>query len=61
VLEDGSWVGAKAIVCPGVTLHSHSVLSVGAVATRNLEPYTIYAGNPAVEVRKRKMEESKPA
>ena len=60
-LEDGSWVGAKAIVCPGVTLHSHSVLSVGAVATRNLEAYTIYAGNPAVEVRKRKMEDEKPA
>jgi len=60
-LEDGSWVGAKAIVCPGVTLQNHSILSVGAVATRNLEAYTVYAGNPAVAVRKRMMEDENSA
>lgn len=52
-LEEGTWVGAKAVVCPGVTLHSHSVLSVGSVATRSLEAYGIYQGNPAVKVRER--------
>jgi putative colanic acid biosynthesis acetyltransferase WcaF len=46
-LEEGVWIGARAIVCPGVTCRSHAVLSVGAVATADLEPYSVYAGNPA--------------
>lgn len=56
-LEEGCWVGAKAIVCPGVTLHSHSILSVGSVAFKDLEAYTIYQGNPAKEIRKRVIED----
>ena len=55
-LEDGVWIGAKAIVCPGVTCKSHSVLSVGSVATKDLEPYSIYQGSPAVKVRDRALE-----
>lgn len=55
-LEDGVWIGAKAVVCPGVTCYSHSILSVGSVATKNLEANGIHAGNPAVLVRKREME-----
>ncbi len=46
-LENGVWIGARAVVCPGVTAYSHSVLNVGSVATRNLGAYTIYSGNPA--------------
>jgi putative colanic acid biosynthesis acetyltransferase WcaF len=53
LLEDGVWIGAKSIVCPGLTCRSHSVLSVGSVATGDLEPYGIYQGNPAVKVRER--------
>jgi putative colanic acid biosynthesis acetyltransferase WcaF len=53
VLEEGVWIGAKALVCPGVTCHSHSVLSVCSVASKNLEPYSIYRGNPAVKVKDR--------
>lgn len=52
-LEDGAWVGAQSVVCPGVTCHSHAVLSVGSVATRSLDAYGIYQGNPANFVRKR--------
>lgn len=54
-LEDGSWVGAQSVVCPGITMKSHSILSVGSVATKDLEAYTIYQGNPAEEVRKREI------
>lgn len=46
-LEDGAWIGSKAVVCPNVRVKSHAVLSVGSVATEDLEPYTIYQGNPA--------------
>ena len=52
-IEEGVWVGAQAIVGPGVTLHSHSVLSLRGVATRDLDSYYIYQGNPAVKVRER--------
>ncbi|QIP13020.1 colanic acid biosynthesis acetyltransferase WcaF [Spirosoma aureum] len=52
-LDDGVWIGAKAVVCPGVHCHSHSVLAVNSVATRSLDAYGIYQGNPAVWVRKR--------
>ena len=56
LIEDGVWIGAKSVVCPGVTCGSHSVLSVGSVATKNLEPYQIYAGNPATALRERIIE-----
>lgn len=56
VLEDGVWIGAGAIVCGGVICKGHAVLSVGSVATQNLEPYSIYAGNPAIRVRERKFD-----
>lgn len=55
-LEEGVWIGAKALVCSGVTCASHSVLAAGSVAVSNLEPYTIYQGNPAIVKRKRVME-----
>lgn len=53
IIEDGAWIGAKALVAPGVTVYAHAVLSAMSIATKNLEPYTIYQGNPAVAVRKR--------
>ncbi len=57
VLEEGVWIGAQAVICPGVTCHSHSVLAVNSVAVSNLEAYTIYQGNPAVAKRKREIGE----
>lgn len=55
-LEDGVWVGAKALVAPGVTMKSHSILAAGSVLTSDTEEYGIYQGNPAVLVRKRVIE-----
>jgi putative colanic acid biosynthesis acetyltransferase WcaF len=56
VLEDGVWIGAQAVVCPGITCGSHSVLSVQSVATKDLEPYNIYQGNPAILIKERVIE-----
>ncbi len=53
VLEDGVWIGARAIVCNGVICKDHSILTVGSVATRNLESFAICQGNPAVKVKDR--------
>lgn len=41
-LEDGVWICAKAIVTGGVTCKTHAVLGINCVASRDLEPYTIY-------------------
>ncbi|KIA95122.1 acyl transferase [Pedobacter kyungheensis] len=53
ILETGAWVGASAKVCPGITLHSHAVLSMGSVATKDLSAFSIYQGNPAVKIKDR--------
>ncbi|MUU77880.1 WcaF family extracellular polysaccharide biosynthesis acetyltransferase [Winogradskyella endarachnes] len=56
LLKEGSWVGAKSNVAPGVIFESHAVLSLGSVATSNLEAYGIYSGNPAIKVKTRKLD-----
>ena len=55
ILEDGVWIGAKATVCPNVTCKSHSILAVESVATKDLDAYGVYQGNPAVFIRKRQI------
>ncbi|MCH2197507.1 MAG: WcaF family extracellular polysaccharide biosynthesis acetyltransferase [Flavobacteriales bacterium] len=54
-IEDGAWIGAHSVVCPGVTCGSHSILAVNSVATHDLEAYKIYQGNPAQFVRNREI------
>ena len=56
IIEKGAWVGAQSVVCPNVTIHSHAVLTVGSVASRHLEEYAVYQGNPAIKVRNRKIQ-----
>jgi putative colanic acid biosynthesis acetyltransferase WcaF len=53
ILEDGVWIGAQALVCPGVEAGSHAVVTARSVATGMLEPYMIYQGNPAIPIKKR--------
>ncbi len=48
ILEEGVWIGAKSIVCPGVTCAPHAILSVNSVANKDLNAFSIYTGNPAV-------------
>ena len=55
VLEDGVWIGAKAIICPGVTMRSHSIAKAGSIITKETEPFTIYQGNPAIPIKLRKI------
>ena len=48
-----SWVCARATVNPGVNLGTGAILALGSVATRDLEPFGIYAGIPARKISQR--------
>ena len=56
-IEDGAWIGAQTTVCPGVTVHRNAILTVGSVATKDMEANAIYQGNPAVKIRERKFQQ----
>lgn len=56
VLEDGCWIGTRAIVTLGVNVGSHAMLTAGSVASKDLEAFKIYKGNPAEVVRERVVE-----
>ena len=58
ILEDGVWIGAKAVLFGGVTCKSHSILGINSVAESNLKPYLIYKGNPAIPVIERIIHQS---
>jgi putative colanic acid biosynthesis acetyltransferase WcaF len=48
-----AWVCARATVQAGVTLGEGAVLALGSVATRDLEPWTVYGGVPAKKIKTR--------
>jgi putative colanic acid biosynthesis acetyltransferase WcaF len=48
-----AWICARATVQPGISVGDGAVLALGAVATRDLEAWTVYAGVPARRVRRR--------
>jgi len=52
-IENGAWVCANAFVGPGVTVGTHAVLTVGSVASKDLQPFGIYQGNPALYIKQR--------
>jgi putative colanic acid biosynthesis acetyltransferase WcaF len=49
-----AWVCARACVLPGVTLGDGAVLGLASVATKDLEPWQVYAGNPARRIKQRR-------
>jgi acetyltransferase-like isoleucine patch superfamily enzyme len=51
VIGDGTWVGTRAIVLPGVTIGSRAVVAAGSVVTRDVPDEVLVAGNPARVVR----------
>jgi putative colanic acid biosynthesis acetyltransferase WcaF len=50
-----TWIAANAIILPGLVLAEGSVIGAGAVLSKNTEPWSVYAGNPAYLVKKRKI------
>lgn len=53
VIGHDTWIGHGAIVRPEVTVGDGAVIAAGAVVTKDVAPYTIVAGVPAVKLRDR--------
>jgi acetyltransferase-like isoleucine patch superfamily enzyme len=51
VIGNGTWVGARAIVLPGISIGERVVVAAGAVVTRDVPDRVLVAGNPARVVR----------
>ena len=51
-IADDVWIGANAVVLPGVTIGSHSVVAAGAVVNKDVPPGHIVAGVPAKIIKK---------
>jgi acetyltransferase-like isoleucine patch superfamily enzyme len=47
VIEDGVWIGTRAVVLDGVTIGKNSVIAAGSVVNKNVPPHTVYGGVPA--------------
>lgn len=47
IIGDDIWIGANAVVLPGVSIGNHSVVAAGAVVTKNVPPHSLVAGVPA--------------
>lgn len=50
-IGDNVWIGARALILPGVEIGDHSAVGAGAVVTRSVPPRCVVAGNPAAVVR----------
>ena len=51
-LHDKAWIGFNTIILKGVTIGQGAVVAAGSVVTKNVEPFTLVAGNPARFVKK---------
>ncbi|NJL62219.1 MAG: colanic acid biosynthesis acetyltransferase WcaF [Methylacidiphilales bacterium] len=55
-IQESSWIAAKSVIGPGVTVGRGAVLTLGGVTGRSLEAMTVYAGNPAAPIKRRKLD-----
>jgi acetyltransferase-like isoleucine patch superfamily enzyme len=51
-IGNGVWIGCRAIILKGVKIGGGAVVAAGAVVTKDVDPFTLVAGNPARVVRK---------
>jgi acetyltransferase-like isoleucine patch superfamily enzyme len=50
VIEDYAWISCRTIILPNITVGKGAVVCAGAVVTKNVAPYSVVAGNPAVVI-----------
>lgn len=52
-IEDDVWIGSDSILLSGIIVGKGSVIGAGSTVTKNVEPYSVVAGNPARLIKKR--------
>lgn len=50
-VEDGCWIGTRAVILPGVAIKHGCIIAAGAVVARDCEPNGLYAGVPARRIK----------
>ena len=60
-IEDGAWVGANAIILPGVTIGRGAVVGAGTLVMKDVAPNTVVMGNPARVVKRLDDSETQPS
>ena len=53
VIGNDVWIGSEAMIMSGVTIGDGAIIAARAVVTKDVEPYSIVGGNPAVVIKKR--------
>ena len=51
IIENDVWIGMNCIILKGVTVGSGAIIAAGSIVTDDVEPYSIYAGNPARKIK----------
>ncbi|MUK63053.1 antibiotic acetyltransferase [Aliivibrio fischeri] len=53
IIHDGSWLGMRSMIMPGVTIGEGAIVAANSVVTKNVEPYSVVGGNPAKHIKYR--------
>jgi chloramphenicol O-acetyltransferase type B len=53
IIGDGAWIGMRAMIMPGINIGEGAIVASGSIVTKDVEPYSIVAGNPAQKVKMR--------
>lgn len=61
IIKEGAFIAIRSVILPGVTVGEYAMVTAGSVVSKEVEPYTIVRGNPAVKVAdyKRRMTSEK--
>mgnify|MGYP001615035288 CR=1 FL=1 len=50
-IKEGAWLGTRCIILPGVTIGEHAVIGAGAIVTKDILAYEVWAGSPARKIK----------
>ena len=53
IIHDGVWIGMRAMIMPGITIGEGAIIAAGSVVTKDVAPYMIVGGSPAIPIKAR--------
>lgn len=52
IVHDDAWIGACAVILPGIEIGEGAIVGAGSVVTKNVEQFSVVVGNPARQIKK---------